>query len=183
MRFPSMKPRKLKAVIVVLSFAFVALPFVVAHGAGGRIEGRVTDPKGAVVVGAVITVTDATTNRTFSTTANDRGEYKVEGLPPGLYIVTVSAKGFTDAHRADVTVDEGATTKIDVSLEIAPVEATVTVTAPTIKPNSDPTYQQLRQQAKTADEFSGPFATVNNLILKRDAAIFTLKSGEIYFAP
>src|SRR5437773_4337847 len=47
-RFPCMKSRKLKTIVLVLSFMLVALPFVVAHSAGGRIEGRVTDPKGAV---------------------------------------------------------------------------------------------------------------------------------------
>src|SRR5262249_59942607 len=89
--------------------------------------------------------------------------------------------GFADALRDDVKVTEGAVTSIDVKLEIAAVEATVTVGA--TKANTDPVYQQLRQQAKTSGEFSGPFATVNNLVLKRDAATFTLKSGEIYFAP
>jgi peptidase M1-like protein len=47
--------------------------------------------------------------------------------------------------------------------------------------NSDPVYQQLRQQAKSPEDFSA-FASVNNLVLKRDAATFKLKSGEIYFA-
>jgi len=50
------------------------------------------------------------------------------------------------------------------------------------KANTDPVYQQLRQIGKTEAEFTGPFATVNNLILKRDANVFTLRSGEIYFA-
>lgn len=45
----------------------------------------------------------------------------------------------------------------------------------------DPVYQMLRGLTGTGDAFSGEFATVNNLILKKDAAIFTLKSGEVYF--
>jgi len=50
-----------------------------------------------------------------------------------------------------------------------------------LKSNSDPFYQQLRQQAQNAEDFAA-FASVNNLALKRDAATFTLKSGELYFA-
>src|SRR5207253_1581388 len=102
-------------------------------------------------------------------------------LPAGTYSLVVSAPGFSDARRDSVKVDEGAAATIDVPLEIAPVEAAVTVAV--AKANVDPLYQQLRQQAKAAGEFGGQFATVNNLVLKRDAATFTLKTGEIYFAP
>lgn len=51
-----------------------------------------------------------------------------------------------------------------------------------IKPNADPVYQSLRQMAQSPTAFSGRVARVNNLVLKRDLAIFTLRSGEIYFA-
>ncbi len=40
-----MKKEKLKAIIVSLSLALLALPLTIAHGAGGRIEGQVTNPK------------------------------------------------------------------------------------------------------------------------------------------
>ena len=63
----SLKVNKTKtSVIVVLAALLLMLPFVVAHGAGGRIEGKVTDPKGAVVIGAAITVTDPISNQTFA---------------------------------------------------------------------------------------------------------------------
>jgi hypothetical protein len=175
-----MKQRKLKAIVIVLSFVFVALPFVVAHGAGGRIEGKVTDPKGAVVSGATITVTDPVSNQTFSAVTDDQGRYKIEGLKAGTYTVTISAKGFTNAQRADVTVAEGAVATFDAKLEIAAIEAAVNV-ASNAKANSDPTYQQLRQIGRNAPDLGGPFGTVTNLALTRDAAVFTLRSGEVYF--
>ena len=78
-------------------------------------------------------------------------------------------------------VEDGAVAAVDLKLEIAPVEAAVTVTG--IKPNVDPVYQQLRQIAKSEADFGGAFATINNLELKRDAAVFSLRSGEMYFAP
>ncbi|MEK7724701.1 MAG: M1 family aminopeptidase [Acidobacteriota bacterium] len=55
----------------------------------------------------------------------------------------------------------------------------VTVTAS--KANVDPGYQEIRKISDDANAFSGEYATVNNLVLKRDAGIFTLKSGEVYF--
>src|SRR5205814_2988807 len=136
-----------KAIVLVLSFAFVALPFVV-HGAGGRIEGKVTDPKGAVVSGATVTVTDPVSKQTFSGVTDDQGRYKIEGLKAGTYTVTISAKGFTNAQREDVTVTEGAVATFDAALEIAAVETVVSVSS--AKANSDPTYQQLRQIGKNA---------------------------------
>jgi hypothetical protein len=48
------------------------------------------------------------------------------------------------------------------------------------KANADATYQQIRQASRNAT-FSGEYATVNNLVLRRDAGVFTLQSGEVYF--
>ena len=45
----------------------------------------------------------------------------------------------------------------------------------------DPIYKNLRNLSSAADAFGGDYATVNNLILHRDAGVFALKSGEIYF--
>src|SRR5688572_5287411 len=45
----------------------------------------------------------------------------------------------------------------------------------------DPLYTELRGVSSAADAFSGDYATVNNLALKKDAGVFTLQSGAIYF--
>src|SRR6185436_16870568 len=66
-------------------------------------------------------------------------------------------------------------TVLSIPLLFTPVEAQVKETAQ--KPNQDPVYQSLRQ----LDDFAGEYAVVNNLKLKRAAANFTLKSGELYF--
>ena len=118
------------SVIFILAALLLMLPFVIVHGAGGRIEGKVTDPKSAAVIGAAITVTDPISNQTFAAITDNDGRYKVEGLPPGTYAVTVSAKGFTDGRRDEVKTEEGATVTLDVKLDIAPIEAAVNVAAP-----------------------------------------------------
>lgn len=170
---------KLRLMIVLSFLALLTLPLVIAHSAGGSIEGKVTDPKGALVAGVTVMVTDPVTNQRFTGVTDKQGIYKVSGLPPGTYSVVVTAQGFSDARRDDVKVDEGVATKVDLKLEIAPVEAAVSVAG--VKANADPVYQQLRQTGNGEADFAGPFATVNNLVLKRDAAVFTLSSGEIYF--
>ncbi|MEO8436749.1 MAG: carboxypeptidase regulatory-like domain-containing protein, partial [Pyrinomonadaceae bacterium] len=176
--------RLIKPSIILLVFCLTlsALPLVGAHADGGSIRGKVTDPKGAAVVGAAVTLTDLGTNRTFETVTDQQGQYKIEGLSPGVYSVTVTAQGFSQGRLNEVTVND-APVAADIKLEIAPVEAALTITATGPRPNTDPVYQELRQGGKGLEDFQGPYASVNNLVLKRDAATFTLRSGEIYFAP
>lgn len=177
-----MKKRNFHAIILSLSLALLLLPLTIAHGAGGRIEGKVTNPKGAVVAGATVTVTDPTGGQPTTVVTDGEGRYKIEGVKAGIYTVAISAKGFSTARREDVKVEEGAVATFDVALEIAPVEAAVNVPAPGPKPNTDPVYQQLRQLGKNDADFAGPFATVSNLVLQRDTATFTLRTGEVYFS-
>lgn len=170
--------RRLAALALLL--AAVATPFIIVHSAGGRIEGKVTDPKGAAVAGASITISDESNNQRFTAITDSQGHYKIEGLPAGVYAVVISAAGFAESRRESVKLDEGATIPVDVRLEIASVEANVTVAAGAMKPNTDPVYQQLREKGALPD-FAGSYATVNNLVLKKEGATFTLRSGEIYF--
>jgi len=168
-----------KGLSLLLLAALISTSFLIAHAAAGRIEGKVTDPKGAALPGAAVTVTNQITKQDFTTVTDAQGQYKVEGLPAGTYTVRVAVKGFNDGRREEVNVEDDATATIDLQLEIAPVEAEVKVT--TVKGNLDPVYQSLRQLGRNDQDFAGPYAVVNNLLLKRDAANFMLKSGELYF--
>ena len=47
--------------------------------------------------------------------------------------------------------------------------------------NSDPIYKEIRNLSGDSNAFSGPYAKVNNLVLKKDEGVFTFRSGEIYF--
>jgi carboxypeptidase family protein/peptidase M1-like protein len=169
-----------KRVSLLLVATVLSIPLLIAHAAGGRIEGKITDPKGAAIPGATVTVTNQTTNQDFTAVTDGQGRYKVEGLAAGTYSVSVSVKGFKEGRRNDVKVEDDAAATIDLRLEIAPIEAQVKV--PTgLKGNTDPVYQSLRQLGHGDQDFAGPYAVVNNLHLKRDAGNFTLKSGELYF--
>src|SRR6266508_3809029 len=147
--------------LAAFALLFVAVPLIIVHSAGGRIEGKVTDPKGAAVAGASVTITEEVTNQTFTAVTDSQGRYKVEGLPTGVYTVVISAPGFGEARKESVKLEDGATVPVDLRLEVAAVEASVTVAV--MKANSDPVYQQLRQLGKSSQDFSGSFANVNNL--------------------
>jgi hypothetical protein len=123
--------------MVVLFFA-LTVPLIIVHGTGGRIEGKITDPKGAAVVGASVTISDEVNNQRFTTVTDSQGRYKVEGLAEGVYTVVISAPGFAEARKESVKLEEGASLPIDLRLEIASVEANVTIAAAAMKANADP---------------------------------------------
>jgi hypothetical protein len=168
-----------KRLPLILIAMVLSIPLFIVCAAGGRIEGKITDPKGGAILGATVTITNQTTNQTFSAVTDAQGRYKIEGLPAGTYSVSVSAKGFNDGRGEDVKVEDDKVATVDVRLELATVQAQVKVAAQ--KGNVDPIYQSLRQLARNDQDFAGDYAVVNNLQLKRDAGNFTLKSGELYF--
>lgn len=173
--------RYTKRLFLLLITAILSIPLLVTYAAGGQIEGKVTDPKGAAIPAATVTVTNQATNQEFTAVTDAQGRFKVEGLPAGAYSVRVTVKGFNDGRRENVNVQDDAVAAVDLRLEIAPVEAQVKVPTVAQKGNLDPIYQSLRQLARGDQDFAGDYAVVNNLKLKRDAANFTLKSGELYF--
>lgn len=164
----------------IILLALLAIPLLIVYAAGGSIEGKVVDPKGAAVTGATVTLSDDLNNQTFTAVSDANGHYKIESLPPGTYTVTISASGFGEGRKEAVKVGESATATVDFKLEIAAVEATVSVAAGQLKANTDPVYQTLRQQTRGDQDFVS-YATVNNLMLKREGSTFSLKSGEVYF--
>jgi hypothetical protein len=103
---------------------------VAAFGQAGRgaINGTVTDPSGAVIPGAKVTLTNSATHVMQSTTANASGNFAFLSLNPGTYSLRASQSGFvTMVHdRIPVSVDQ--TTNVDLSLHLGSVTQVVTVT-------------------------------------------------------
>jgi hypothetical protein len=177
--------RSLFTSILIFSLVMTAMVGGGSRAAsGGEIAGTVADPRGAFVAGATVAVLDAAGQEARPATTTDaRGQFRIENLPPGVYTLVVRAQGFEVARREQVKVEEGKPATIEMRLEVAKVEAgTVEVRASATKPNSDPVYQQLRRQGREAQDFASNAFTVNNLALKRDAAVFQM-TGELYFLP
>jgi outer membrane receptor protein involved in Fe transport len=80
--------------LVVAGFAALLAPRLCAQDATGRIIGNVTDPSGASVAGAKITVVNVGTKITTMATTDNAGFYQVLSLPIGYYDVTVEKTGF-----------------------------------------------------------------------------------------
>ena len=114
------------ALAVILSALVGNLP---AQDTRGMISGTVTDPQGAQVVGASVTVTNTGTNVSTSLTTNASGYYEAPLLLPGQYQVTVEAPGFKKTVRSNLILDMRDQLKIDIPLELGGVNESITITA------------------------------------------------------
>jgi hypothetical protein len=93
----------------------------------GTILGTVTDPQGAVVSGAKVTVRNINTGLERATETSADGSYSVPELPIGTYTVTVTQSGFRTSFTTDIAVDVAAEKRVDVALKTGQVSETVQV--------------------------------------------------------
>jgi hypothetical protein len=123
---------KLKSLSLLGRIAFALAGATVLSLAGyaqnpnGALRGEVQDISGARVPSARVVVQSTGSSVTREATANDRGEFRIEGLLPGSYHVAVTAKGFAEA-TADVNVAVTVVRDIAVTLKPASEHETVNV--------------------------------------------------------
>ncbi|MGA8489580.1 MAG: carboxypeptidase regulatory-like domain-containing protein [Terriglobales bacterium] len=123
---------KLRAATWLGGITFVFLSAILLPIAGyaqnpnGALRGEVQDASGARVPGARIVVQSVALSITREAEANERGEFRIEGLLPGAYHVAVTAKGFDEA-TADVNVAVSVVRDIAVTLKLATGHETVSV--------------------------------------------------------
>ncbi len=95
----------------------------------GSLVGNVSDPSGAAIAGAKVTATNLETNLTREAATNEEGLYSFPGIPTGTYTVKITAAGFVDFARTDVPVTLNNTSRLNASLQLGQLQATVEVTA------------------------------------------------------
>ena len=125
--------RTMSSVVRVTTCAVFLLLFLGSANAQFKagIQGTVTDAGGGLVPEAKITLLNTETGKTQETTSSDEGFYRLSGLAPAKYKLTVEKAGYKQAVFDDVAVNAEAIQGIDVTLEPGDVSATVTVTSET----------------------------------------------------
>ena len=112
-----------------LLFTLILLGSVaVAQQDRGAFTGTVSDPTGAAVANAKITITAIGTQTSATIQTNEFGQYSMPNLPIGTYEVKVEATGFKTWRRAGVTLGISQTLRVDANLEVGATSETVTVT-------------------------------------------------------
>ncbi|MBI4480774.1 MAG: TonB-dependent receptor [Acidobacteria bacterium] len=117
----------LAVLVTILSFLSLTSAPLFGQETGGTISGTLKDASGAVVVGARVTVTNKSTGRISTTTTGSDGSYSVRQLAPGRYSIRFDMSGFAPVEVAEAELLLGRTSRIDASLQVAPVEQAVTV--------------------------------------------------------
>jgi len=114
----------------VCNTALVALLFPVAlfaQGNFGRILGTVTDPSGAVIPGATVSIIDKDRGLARTLTTEEAGLYNAPNLIPGTYTVRAELPGFKRLDRENVVVEVGQEIRVNLTIEPGQQGETVTV--------------------------------------------------------
>jgi hypothetical protein len=115
--------------VLLVLFAFVPSALYSQSASTGTVAGTVTDPSGAAVAAATVTLTDKATNIPRTVSTNENGRYILVDVPAGTYDVAVNKQGFRVSRLSGQTVNVGTALTLNVTLEIGSVAESVEVTA------------------------------------------------------
>src|ERR1700681_915726 len=123
--------RKISALVSVIAILAIVHLFTAqasAQVSGATLSGTITDPSGAVIAGAQVSITNKATGINRTVTTDSAGLYSAPNLQAGAYEVAISATGFSTTKEQNLTLTVGAQQTMDISLKIGTAEQTVLVT-------------------------------------------------------
>ncbi len=115
--------RKFLGIGIIVALASM---FALAQQSRGTLRGLITDELGGAIVGANVTLTDASGTQK-KTTSNAEGVYTLTGLAPGKYVLQVAAPGFATSADREVEITGTQRHSLDVTLKVTIEESKVTV--------------------------------------------------------
>ena len=95
----------------------------------GEVTGRISDPTGAAIPAAQITLTSVATNAVRTTVSTDSGDYTFPAVAPGSYSVKVEKTAFKSATSTNVQVQVQQTVRLDFTLQVGQVSESIEVSA------------------------------------------------------
>lgn len=115
------------ALLALVLLLVPGAPSALGQAGRGMISGTVTDPSGAIVPDAKVTLLNPATGVSLHATTTAAGLYTFISLNPGVYRVTASQSGFTTSQRDNVNVTVDQTTIVDITLRVGSVSTVVKV--------------------------------------------------------
>jgi hypothetical protein len=173
-----MSSRRFCAAVLSLGVLLsVSSAYLYAQTTYGSISGAVTDPSGAAVAGAAVTLTNVSTAEKRTETSGDDGHFTFVNLFQGNYRIDIEKQGFKHFARPGVVVEVQQDTHIDAALTIGQVSETVEVTGQTpLLQTETSSLGQVVDQRK-ADELPLNGRNIFNLITLSPAAVAQGGSG------
>jgi Carboxypeptidase regulatory-like domain/TonB dependent receptor/TonB-dependent Receptor Plug Domain len=112
--------------VLAFAFAFFAAQLHAQYD-NGSLVGTIRDTTGAPIVGATVKITNNATASSTQATTNGSGEYEAPSLRVGVYTISATANGFSDAVAQNITISVGGRERIDLSLKVGGAETTIEV--------------------------------------------------------
>ena len=155
---------------LILTFSVLASSGRAQTATSGTVIGTITDPSGAAVANAVVTLRNKATNNQTTQNTNTVGQYTFVNVAPGEYEVSVKKDGFRTASVQALTVDVAKSYTVDVKLDLGVATESVTVT-------TEARVELQTTDAQVGDVIGG--TTLSRLpTLTRDASeLLTLQPG------
>ena len=147
----------LRYLFLVLILVFCLPPSSLwAQTRNATLYGTVTDPTGAVIPGASISIITPDGKTIASLTTDAKGAYQSRSLAPGTYIVVVSAQGFASSASKAVTLTPGQSVQYSVALQIEVEQQDIQVDAdaPTVDTDPDKNANAIVLKGKDLDALS-----------------------------
>src|SRR5262252_5561281 len=117
--------------VPIVALALLAPPPAAAQAVKGSLLGNIVDASGLPLPGVTVTITEVSTNISYSTTANESGYYIFSNLKDGTYRVASELSGFKRTIRDGVEVPVNATVRVDLKMDVGAIEESVTVVGDT----------------------------------------------------
>jgi carboxypeptidase family protein len=125
--------RRYLSLLLCFALSLIPRPSFAQQGTTA-IVGDVTDPQGAAVNGAKVTLADPSSAVSRETMTDEQGHFQFLSLQPGTYTLRIEATGFKSAQTAKIEALVSSTQKINIKLELGTVSDTVTVTEGAVAP-------------------------------------------------
>lgn len=120
--------RRMGQTLALILIVILACTMAWAQKDTGGIEGVVTDPSGAVVTGAKVTIKDVDRGTTLVTATDSEGGYVASPLKIGRYTITIEKSGFQKTVLGPITVDVQERPAVNAKLKVGSVSETVVIT-------------------------------------------------------
>jgi iron complex outermembrane receptor protein len=171
---------------LVLFLLLLAPASIFAQTTTAKLEGTVLDAQGKAVVDAAVTLTNSSTGAKQAARADANGAYSFEGLSAGQYSVEASAGGFGKVSKASITLTDGQTQRVPLTLSINAITEMITVNAgiDSIASESAPSGGFIEERTTQSlisnnyiENFTAPIADFGELVQIVPGAFTTSSNG------
>src|SRR4051794_30871706 len=148
-----MMPRSRSILFAALLGALLMFSSIAAcQDARAHVQGTVTDPSGAAISGAAVTLINVNTGVVTRAMTNDTGLYRLDYIDPGTYVLNIESTGFAKFIQQNFEIQAQADIRVDAKLTVGAVQESLNVTASPVEVQFNNANVNLTIDTKLADE-------------------------------